>query len=36
MRERIEAVGGGFQLRSAPGEGTEIEARVPLREKSEG
>lgn len=30
MRERVEAVGGQFRLRSASGEGTEIEARVPL------
>jgi signal transduction histidine kinase len=29
MRERVEAAGGEFRLRTAPGEGTEIEARVP-------
>jgi signal transduction histidine kinase len=31
MRARVEAVGGEFRLRSTFGEGTEIEARVPLR-----
>jgi signal transduction histidine kinase len=30
MRERVEAVGGEFHLRTATGDGTEIEARVPL------
>ncbi len=30
MRERVEAVGGTLQVRSAPGAGTEIEARFPL------
>jgi signal transduction histidine kinase len=30
MRERVEAVGGEFYLRTAAGDGTEIEARVPL------
>lgn len=36
MRERVEAAGGEFHLRSAPGEGTEIEARVPLGEGGGG
>ena len=30
MRERVTAWGGGFRLRSAPGSGTAIEARVPI------
>jgi signal transduction histidine kinase len=30
MRERLEALGGALVVRSAPGAGTEIEARVPL------
>jgi len=30
MRERVEALGGTLQVRSAPGAGTEIEARLPL------
>ncbi len=30
MRERVEAVGGSFRLVSAPGEGTTVEASVPL------
>jgi PAS domain S-box-containing protein len=29
-RERVEAVGGAFSVRSAPGEGTRAVARVPL------
>lgn len=31
MRERLEMVGGWLDIRSAPGEGTTIEARIPLR-----
>jgi signal transduction histidine kinase len=31
MRERAQAVGGSFAVRSRPGEGTRIEARVPVR-----
>lgn len=30
MRERIEQLGGSFQLRSRPGQGTRVVARVPL------
>jgi PAS domain S-box-containing protein len=30
MRERVELLGGGFVLRSAPGKGTRIEAVVPI------
>ena len=30
MRERIETLGGSLTVRSAPGAGTEIDARVPL------
>jgi signal transduction histidine kinase len=30
MRERVEQLGGQFQLRSAPGQGTTVTARVPL------
>lgn len=30
MRERIEALGGKFEIRSAPGRGTTIGVRVPL------
>lgn len=31
MRYRIESLGGRFDLRSAPGDGTRIEARLPVR-----
>ena len=30
MRERIEALGGSLVVRSAPGAGTEIDARIPV------
>lgn len=33
MRERVEAVGGQFVVRSKPGQGTEIELTVPLRRR---
>lgn len=33
MRERLEAVHGTLDIRSAPGEGTEVRACVPLRRK---
>lgn len=31
MRERLEMVGGHFDVESAPGKGTTIEAQIPLR-----
>lgn len=31
MRDRIEAVGGGFRIRSGPGKGTSMEGRIPSR-----
>ena len=34
MRYRIESLGGHFDLRSTPGEGTRIEARLPVRDRS--
>jgi signal transduction histidine kinase len=33
MRERIELLGGEIEVASEPGKGTEIAARVPLRER---
>lgn len=33
MRERLDAVGGTFEIHSAPGTGTRLEAVVPLREE---
>lgn len=36
MRDRVEFVNGSFSLRSAPGEGTVVEAELPLREPPEG
>jgi signal transduction histidine kinase len=30
MRERVEALGGRLDIESAPGQGTEIRADVPL------
>jgi signal transduction histidine kinase len=33
MRERVEYLGGRFELESAPGEGTKVRAIVPLEEK---
>ncbi len=32
MRERVEMVGGTFEIESAPGQGTTIRARIPLGE----
>jgi signal transduction histidine kinase len=32
MRERVEYLGGRFELESAPGEGTTVRAIVPLEE----
>lgn len=31
MRERVEMVGGSFDVRSAPGKGTTISARIPFK-----
>lgn len=36
IRERIEALGGDVQLVSAPGKGTRIRVRVPLRRRETG
>jgi signal transduction histidine kinase len=30
MSERLELVGGDFEINSSPGEGTRIDIRVPL------
>jgi two-component system, NarL family, sensor kinase len=35
MRDRVEFVRGRFSIRSAPGEGTVVEAEVPLSEEAE-
>ena len=32
MRDRLSALGGEVEIRSAPGEGTTVRGRVPLRE----
>jgi signal transduction histidine kinase len=32
MRERLEMVGGNFAIESAPGQGTTVTARIPLRQ----
>ncbi|WP_157266943.1 ATP-binding protein [Azohydromonas aeria] len=36
MRERIEALGGSFEIESRPGEGTAVLWRVPLRQQAPG
>jgi signal transduction histidine kinase len=36
MRERVEALGGRFTVTTAPGQGTVVEARVPLTDPTEG
>jgi PAS domain S-box-containing protein len=36
MRERVEALGGRFRVTTAPGEGTVVEARLPLTDPTEG
>ena len=36
MRERVEALGGCFRVRTAPGQGTVVEARLPLTDPTEG
>ena len=30
IRERLDAIGGAFEIRSKPGAGTRLEVRVPL------
>jgi signal transduction histidine kinase len=35
MRERVEALGGRFQVTTAPGKGTVVEAWVPLADPEE-
>ena len=35
MRERVEALGGRFRVTTAPGQGTEVEARLPLTDPAE-
>ena len=36
MRERLEMVGGKFNVESAPGQGTTIEAQIPFSKKNRG
>jgi PAS domain S-box-containing protein len=36
MRERVEALGGRFRVTTAPGQGTVVEADVPLSDDPEG
>ena len=36
MRERVEALGGRFRVTTAPGQGTVVEARLPLTAGTEG
>jgi PAS domain S-box-containing protein len=36
MRERVEALGGRFRVTTAPGQGTVVEARLPLTVATEG
>lgn len=35
MRERVEMIGGFFEIESAPGEGTKIIARIPISKATE-
>jgi signal transduction histidine kinase len=34
LRERVEALGGNFDLQSAPGQGVRVRASIPVRGKS--
>ena len=34
MRERAESIGADFQITSAPGAGTTIRLRIPIKEKA--
>ena len=36
MRERVEALGGRFRVTTAPGQGTVVEAKLPLTVPTEG
>jgi hypothetical protein len=36
MRERVEALGGRFRVATAPGQGTVVEAKLPLTVPTEG
>jgi PAS domain S-box-containing protein len=36
MRERVEALGGRFRVTTAPGQGTVVEARLPVTDPTEG
>src|SRR5208337_3881219 len=36
MRERVEGVGGLFEVRSSPGDGTSLSVEVPVRPLSSG
>jgi PAS domain S-box-containing protein len=36
MRERVEALGGRFRVTTAPGQGTVVEAKVPLTDPTDG
>jgi signal transduction histidine kinase len=36
MRERVEALGGRFRVTTAPGQGTVVEAKVPLSDPTGG
>jgi PAS domain S-box-containing protein len=36
MRERVEALGGRFRVTTAPGQGTVVEAKLPLTDPAEG
>jgi signal transduction histidine kinase len=33
MADRLDAIGGNFQVSSSPGSGTTIEGRIPVRSK---
>jgi len=36
MRERLEMVGGNFEIESAPGQGTTVTAQIPLGKGARG
>ena len=36
MRERVEMVGGSFNIESAPGKGTTIKAQIPFGKATRG